>query len=232
MRIIRIGVIVLFCVCLPVFLLATVLRLEINTQGLYEDGFERYNISGVTGISQPELKMAAHQLIDYFNGNAATPQINVLKLGHSSPLYNLKELTHLEDVRGLVQMLYVLQWVTLGLLALAAVVLIFLDRRFRPGGASAALLWGGVVTLSLAGIFALWSVFGFNSFFILFHQLSFTNDLWLLDPSRDYLIMMFPGEFFYRAALIAFCGVVGSAVIFIVLGWYLRRRVSPMAGAK
>lgn len=224
LKALRISVIVVFCLCLPLFLLSTALRLEINAQSLYEDGFERFGVSAVTGISSPELKAAAHQLIDYFNGRAATPQVDVLKLGHRLPLYNQKELVHLEDVRSLIQMLYALQWVTLGVLALAAAALIYLDRRQRTGGAAGALLWGGVTTLSLAGIFALWAVFGFNSFFVLFHQLSFTNDLWLLDPSRDYLIMLFPGGFFYRATVLAFCGVVGAAVVFVVLGWYLRRR--------
>jgi integral membrane protein (TIGR01906 family) len=232
LRALRICAIVLFCLCLPVFLLATALRLEINAQGLYEDGFERFNVSGVTGISPPELKTAAHQLIDYFNGRADTPQVEVQKLGHRLPLYNQKELTHLQDVRGLVEMLYTLQWVTLGLLALAAVLLIYLDRRSRSGGAAGALLWGGVTTLSLAGIFTLWAVFGFNSFFILFHQLSFTNELWLLDPARDYLIMLFPGEFFYRLTVLAFCGVVGAAVVFVLLGNYLRRRGKAARGSR
>jgi integral membrane protein (TIGR01906 family) len=228
----RITAIVLFCLCLPLFLLATALRLEVNAQALYEDGFERFNISGVTGISPPELKAVARQLIDYFNGRADTPQVEVTKLGHKMPLYNQKELIHLEDVRGLISMLYGLQWVALGLLAVAAALLIYADRRTGAGGALGALFWGGVTTLSLAGVFALWAIFGFNSFFILFHQLSFTNELWLLDPARDYLIMLFPGEFFYRAAVLAFCGVVGVAVVFVVLGAYLRRRGKASLGTR
>ena len=31
--------------------------------------------------------------------------------------------------------------------------------------------------------------------------MSFSNDLWMLDPRRDHLIQLFPLEFFFDAAL-------------------------------
>ena len=34
-----------------------------------------------------------------------------------------------------------------------------------------------------------------------FHLISFTNDLWILDPRRDYLIMMFPQGFFFDSTM-------------------------------
>ena len=40
----------------------------------------------------------------------------------------------------------------------------------------------------------------FNSLFILFHKVAFTNDLWLLDPSTDLLIRLMPIEFFISYA--------------------------------
>ena len=37
--------------------------------------------------------------------------------------------------------------------------------------------------------------------FTQFHFLSFTNDLWMLDPRNDYLIIMFPQQFFFEATV-------------------------------
>ena len=42
----------------------------------------------------------------------------------------------------------------------------------------------------------------FNSLFILFHKVAFTNDLWLLDPQTDLLIRLMPIEFFISYAAI------------------------------
>jgi len=36
----------------------------------------------------------------------------------------------------------------------------------------------------------------FTSFWVSFHHLFFTNDLWLLNPETDVLIMMVPQQFF------------------------------------
>ncbi len=39
----------------------------------------------------------------------------------------------------------------------------------------------------------------FEGLWTRFHQIAFRNDLWQLDPSRDYLIMLFPEPFWLAA---------------------------------
>ena len=58
----------------------------------------------------------------------------------------------------------------------------------------------------------------FNFVFTRFHFLSFANDLWMLDPRTDNLIIMFPQRFFFEATLmiavmtaIEFAGLVVGA---------------------
>ena len=70
-----------------------------------------------------------------------------------------------------------------------------------------------MVTLSIMAFLALWALVGFDRLFILFHELSFSNEFWILDPSRDYLIMLFPGGFFYDAALLCFGAVILEALL-------------------
>ena len=53
----------------------------------------------------------------------------------------------------------------------------------------------------------------------------FANELWMLDPTSDYLIMLFPGGFWYDASLFCVLATVVGAVILGGVGWwYLRRR--------
>ncbi|MDD2471668.1 MAG: DUF1461 domain-containing protein, partial [Dehalococcoidales bacterium] len=43
--------------------------------------------------------------------------------------------------------------------------------------------------------------------------ISFSNDLWLLDPAKDYLIMMFPQGFWADAALLVAALTAGGAFL-------------------
>ena len=57
----------------------------------------------------------------------------------------------------------------------------------------------------------------FDSLFVLFHKLAFTNDLWLLDPRTDLLIRLMPIEFFVSyAAIIGVLWLLGMAGLLVV----------------
>jgi integral membrane protein (TIGR01906 family) len=68
----------------------------------------------------------------------------------------------------------------------------------------------------------------FGQLYTQFHFLAFTNELWLLDPTKDYLIMLIPEGFQYDAAMLFAKITIGVAV---TLGgvaggylWTMRRR--------
>ena len=57
----------------------------------------------------------------------------------------------------------------------------------------------------------------FNSLFVLFHQVAFRNDLWLLDPQTDLLIRLMPIEFFISyAAIIGGLWLLGMVIALAV----------------
>jgi integral membrane protein (TIGR01906 family) len=74
---------------------------------------------------------------------------------------------------------------------------------------------GGGITLALMLALGLGILFGFSQLFWQFHVISFSNEFWLLDPTKDYLKMLFPDGFFYDAAL--FCAGI-TAGLAIILG--------------
>ena len=83
------------------------------------------------------------------------------------------------------------------------------------GGVILLILDFSWVTLGLMLLLGLSTMLNFDQLFLQFHLLSFTNDFWLLDPSRDYLIMLFPGGFWYDAML---CIAAATAVGAVLLG--------------
>jgi integral membrane protein (TIGR01906 family) len=221
MKILKTIVFWFFICCVPLLLITSNLRWGINEIRVYEYGVDKYEISYVTRIDKPELMNVYQHLIDYYNSEVDSAQVIVEKEGRKVAIFNEKELIHLSDVKNLIQLDYVIQIAALLILLVCCLaLLIVLKARWHM--LANGFLWGSVVTLGLMIFLALWSVFGFEQLFVLFHRLSFTNEFWILDPGADYLIMLFPGGFFYDIALFGFAAVIIEslflgAIAFIIL---------------
>jgi len=203
-----------FMLCLPLLLFTASLGWAINSLWLYSYGFEKYGISQVTGLDDTELEKAAAGLVSYFNSDEEYISLTVIKDGEPFELFNYREIIHLKDVRGLIWLDY---WVFLGtlvyVLAYAGVCLLWRKPAYRRNLAR-GVVGGSCITLGLMLALGLASLFGFNSLFWQFHVISFTsNDFWLLDPTRDYLKMMFADGYFYDVVLFCTLEVAGAAVI-------------------
>ena len=209
----------LFIFCLPLLLLAASIGGAVNSLSLYKYGFEKYNVSQTTGLAEEELEKAATGLISYFNSDEEHISLTVIKDGQPFALFNQREIIHLKDVKGLFRLDY---WILLGTLiyALAYVGVSLWRKEWRQ--LAWGLVGGGGLTLGLILALGLGALFNFDQLFLQFHLLSFTNELWLLDPTKDYLIMLFPGGFWFDAML--FCvlvATVGAVISGGVGGGYL-----------
>ena len=144
----------------------------------------------------------------------------------------------MRDVKALVQKSYLAQIATaVYLVAFAAVGLYVARRQFLGPLARYAALGGGF-TIGLVVLVGLVAMVGFDRVFLAFHLLSFSNDLWQLDPRTDYLIAMFPQAFFFDATMLIALSTIGGAVLltapFVYLRWRPARswkRTVPVAPA-
>ena len=228
MKILSIATKCLFIVCIPALLLTASVAWAANSHWLYQYGFEKYNISQTTGLADSELDKAATGLIDYFNSDEEYISVTVIKDGEPFALFNEREVGHLKDVKGLFRMdYYVLLGTLIYALGYAGVRLFWRrDRRQLAQGAA----WGGGLTLALMIVLGLEALFNFEQFFQQFHLLSFANDLWLLDPAKDYLIMLFPSGFWFDATLLCALATLVGAVILLVVGVVFGRRRESFQG--
>ena len=211
MKILGTTVRCLFIFCLPLLLLSASIGGTVNSLSLYKYGFEKYDVSQTTGLAEEELEKAATGLISYFNSDEEHISLTVIKDGQPLVLFNQREVDHLRDVKGLFRLDY---WILLGTLicALAYAGVSLWRKEWRR------LAWGLVggsgLTLGLILALGLGALFNFDQLFLQFHLLSFANELWLLDPSKDYLIMLFPRGFWYNATL--FCALatgIGAVIL-------------------
>ena len=194
------------------FLVAGSVTWAVNDPGLYRDGFERYHTAQRSGISDHDLIAIGAELRRYFNTSAEPLAVRAPIYGIEQEVFNRREVAHMYDVKRLVRGTY---WVALGsalwILAMCALITA-VDRTTLPVRAGRLAVWGGSVTLVAVFLVGLAAVASFEQLFLLFHRLSFANDLWMLDPRTDYLLIIFPAGFWFDATMrVALTSVLGAA---------------------
>ena len=206
----------------PVFLVTSNVRWAFNEPLLYDYSFSRFNVSERTGIPDSELQRAAREIIDYWNSDEEPLDVRV----YGQPLYTEREIIHMKDVKGLIHGVYMWQWITLGYLAASLATYAWLSRKDALPGVVRMGFWGGVATLLIIGSLGLGSVVGFEALFLKFHQLSFANDFWKLNPRIHNLVAMFPEPFFRDATLFVALMAIGQALLLVSvgLGYRISRR--------
>ena len=214
-----------FVARLPFLLLTGSIWWAANSYWLYTSGFQRYDVARSTGLNDDELGRIADGMIDYFNSDEEFVSLTIQKNGQTTDLFTAEEAIHFRDVKGLFRLDYLALLGTL-LYALAYIGFNVWRKDWRQP--AWGLVMGSGLTLALMLVLGLGTLVDFNQLFLQLHLISFTNELWLLDPSKDYLIMLFPGGFWFDATL--FCAIataVGAVILGGIAGGYLlltRRR--------
>ena len=214
----------LIVLIVPLLLVTTNVRLMADSPYLYSYGFQKYGIESVTGIEMGQLELAGEKIRDYFSNDQDYLVIDIERQGQEiKNLYNQREILHMKDVKNLIQLIYSIQIWSL-LLFITLILIGFLSIRLRKfSNVIDPISWGGGLTLGIAAVVGILSLFGFQRLFLFFHLVSFDNDLWILDPTRDYLIMMFPQGFFFDATVFIVVLTLGQALLLWVLPRIIRR---------
>ncbi|MFC1962084.1 TIGR01906 family membrane protein [Chloroflexota bacterium] len=226
LRILKITAKSLFILCFPVLLLTASIAGAINCSWLYQYGFQKYHISQTTGIENTELEKAARGLRNYFNSGEEYINVTIIKDSKPFPLFNDREIKHLKDVKQLFWLDYeALAGTLLYVLGYSVVSLFWYQKRHQL---AKGVLGGSILTLMLTLLLGLGALFSFDQLFLQFHLLSFANDFWMLDPTHDYLLMLFPQGFWYDTTLFCALATVAGALILggISAGYLLTRRES------
>ncbi len=212
LRILPIIAGVLFVLCLPLLLITSNVSYAVNSQRLYEYSFNRYDVADVTGIDRSELDHVAREMIHYFNSGDSKIDIKINDEGDQYDLFTEQDVAHLKDVKHLIHTVY---WVQIGTFMYALAFIggtLALSKGRRWRWLLKWLLAGCAVTVFLMLIVGLLALFGFDRFFLEFHYLSFSNDLWRMQD-WDMLPQMFPVSFFYDATKFIVMAIVAEVLL-------------------
>ena len=203
----------IFIICFPVFLLTASLAISFNSHWMFNYGFEKYDVSQTTGLSEQNLEIIAESWTSYINSGKQYWDITLEQNGSSFTLFTLEEQMHFKDVKSLVWLDYIVLLSTFVL----CITYVYYRLRSRTNESNKRLakdiILGGVISMGLILVLGVGSLFDFDALFLQMHYLLFTNDYWY---AEGYMLALFPGGFWYDAAFISFGLMAGLALISIV----------------
>ncbi|HEY9089332.1 MAG TPA: TIGR01906 family membrane protein [Anaerolineaceae bacterium] len=201
-------------VVLPFFLIITAVRimitplyarLEYNSPGFPADPY---------GFTKEDRLYWSEFAINYLVNDSDITYLGDLYFPDGQPLYNARELSHMLDVKNLVQAAYRAWWVLLAVLA-GLGIWAWLGGWWY--GYRRALNRGGWATLGLIGFVLVAVTVSFSALFTQFHRLFFSGDTWIFEYS-DTLIRLFPMRFWRDAFILVGALSISGALLCIFAG--------------
>lgn len=180
---------------------------------LYEQS-ETYNNFESVDIVKTQTK----NLLGYLRGKN--------KLEHN--FYSEQDTFHLKDVKSLMDFssrFFVLTAIT----SLFIGIYLLFKKRYRD--LSSALLAGSIFTISSIVSLGFGILNAFDWFFIKFHLLLFSNNLWLFEES-DILIKLFPKQFFINFANQLAVNILISSIVIAIISFLSLRGAKRRSNLK
>lgn len=146
---------------------------------LYE--FNRIKPENELNIDPKFIRYAAQVIAEYLSGKRDNLEVPGFK-----NFFNEREIEHMKDVKNIFRYLIYLT------IIIGVLIFILIKKQDFPN----IFLFSFIPII----IFLILYLFvPFDKLFIDFHLILFKNDLWLLNPETDRLIVLLPEEFFIRA---------------------------------
>jgi integral membrane protein (TIGR01906 family) len=178
------------------------LQFEYNRPGFPDD---------IYGLTKAERLEYAPYALDYLINGEPISYLAELEFPNGTPLFNGREMRHMQDVQTVTQMAFALL-IANGITFVAISTWLWHKQRLFQ-----AIRDGSLLTLSMIGAIVVVAVVAWDTFFTSFHRLFFESGTWRFAYS-DTLIRLFPEQFWFDAALMI-GGLTGlEALLLLVMG--------------
>ena len=168
-----------------------------------------------------------HEMMDYLKGDRENLEVITTVEGTEQDFFNEQDKLHMADVQGLFIGGLHLRTGAIVVLLVCLGILIAAKARWKyliPRAFQIALGITAAGTALLAYAFTR----DFSAAFTKFHEIFFSNDLWLFDPAEDYMIRMLPEGLFsdmvIRIGVIFIAGLAALLIISII--WRKKTKIN------
>ena len=174
-------------------------------------------------LGEKDLKYVIDNVFYYLKSDNDNIDLIINVSGKNEHIFTNDELIHLKDIKSLynnflnfTKVLFVCFFISL---ILSFVCKVNIIKNIKT------IIIIIVISVFLILILFLLLMYNFNSFWFYLHKLLFNNDLWMLDPLNDKLIMLFPRQFFVISICkISICYII-SLILFVSCVLYCDKKV-------
>lgn len=217
------------CIAMAIFssiliilvMVLTSIELISFNKNFYRRQYERSDTARIIGITDDELLEVTDEFLLYLRDRREDLNIRWSK-GES--IFGEREIEHMKDVKLLFLYGFKLRNMASVFVVLLIVLMSIIYPKLWLKYLSFAFILTSMVVVILGILIAIGIAMDFDFIWDKFHHIFFNNDLWLLDPNTDVLIMMMPGDFFINIikgfATIFFAGMG----IMLILSFYMHKR--------
>tara|TARA_Y100000768_G_scaffold193925_1_gene145547 strand:- start:2861 stop:3502 length:642 start_codon:yes stop_codon:yes gene_type:complete len=156
---------------------------------IYEYNLNFYPITERTSLEIEEIREINSQIKNYFFDETEFLEVSI---------FNEKEIYHMKDVKDIINNLFLYGKLSSVVFVIITLICIkkYKVRIYSVFKASSIVYSAMLLALAIGFLIS------FNKLFIIFHEIAFSNDLWKLNINEDYLLMMYPENFFRDIALL------------------------------
>ncbi|PKM49791.1 MAG: TIGR01906 family membrane protein [Firmicutes bacterium HGW-Firmicutes-7] len=200
---------VIFSFTLFLVLLFTSINIVVYNMDYYKWHYEKRNIEAATGMEMGELIIVTDKFINYLKDDEDSLDMKATINGEIEEVFGDREKAHMVDVKKLsMAATGIRNYGAVFVLALLSFAFLKNKKLFTYLLSSIKYVFAGTTGIIIS--IAVLLLIDFNKYFTIFHEIFFTNDLWLLDPQTDILINMVPEIFFFTTAMLVI-------ILFIIL---------------
>lgn len=193
------GIAAAFCIMIILFI-TSVEAVVYWTPGYFEKEYAKYNVlDSLPSMTMDDLLHVTDEMMDYLRGDREDLHVQTIMEGQQREFFNEREIAHMEDVQVLFIKAMSIRRICLVLTAALLLFMAASKARLKIVLPSSLCIGTGLFFGIVTGLGLIIST-DFTKYFIMFHHIFFSNDLWILDPSTDMLINIVPEGFFMDTA--------------------------------
>ena len=182
------------------------LNFIVRSSLIYDYNISTYSIEKRTSLSLEEIKEINLGIRTYFFNEKELLDIDI---------FSNKEILHMKDVKSVMNFIFDISKI----LSIVFCILTFVLYSYFRVYIYKLIFYSLSLFLSILVFLGTSFLLFFQELFIIFHQIAFNNDLWILNPNEDYLLMMYPEDFFRDVAIL----ILATSFILNVIVYILFR---------
>ena len=180
------------------------LNFIVRSSLIYDYNISTYSIEKRTSLSLEKIKEINLGIRTYFFNEKELLDIDI---------FSNKEILHMKDVKSVMNFIFDISKI----LSIVFCILTFVLYSYFRVYIYKLIFYSLSLFLSILIFLGTSFLLFFQELFIIFHQIAFNNDLWILNPNEDYLLMMYPEDFFRDVAiLILLTSFILNVIVYIL----------------